>query len=252
MASKKGKRGGHEAEHADERWLLTYADLITLLMALFMVMFSMAIVDQNKFDALKSSLSQAFEPTIMPGGKSIAQTGGQSQVQEIAPAAPAGHSQHLMSAREQADLAALERQVEAEADKLGLGNKVSAVPVERGLAIEILSDPALFESGEARLKPEGIALLHSLAPILTKRGGKGVEVEGHTDNVPITGRYPSNWELSTARASAVVRALIAMDLPASKLKAIGRAHLHPTATNATPEGRARNRRVDLVLPKTTG
>jgi len=254
MAARKGKRGGgHEAEHADERWLLTYADLITLLMALFMVMFSMAIVDQNKFDALKSSLSQAFEPTIMPGGKSIANTGGQSQVQEIAPAAPAGHSTHPMSAKESADMAQLEREVEAEAKSLGVADKVSTVPVERGLAIEILNDNMLFESGEARIKPDGLALLDRLAPILLKRGAaNGIEVEGHTDAMPINGaQYPSNWELSTARASAVVRALIAMNLPASKMSAVGRAHLHPTSTNTTPEGRARNRRVDLVLPRPT-
>jgi len=251
MAARKGRKGGHEAEHADERWLLTYADLITLLMALFMVMFSMAIVDQSKFDALKNSLSQAFEPTLMPGGKAIKNTGGQSHVEQVAPYAPGGASRRPMSSKEAGGLAQLERQVETEAKSLGLGNKVSAVPVERGLAVEILSDGALFESGEARLKPEGLALLDRLSPILHRRGSRGIEVEGHTDSMPITGRYPSNWELSTARASAVVRALIAMDLPAGKLSAVGRAHLHPTATNTTPEGRARNRRVDIVLPSPT-
>ena len=253
MAARKGGRrgGGHEAEHADERWLLTYADLITLLMALFMVMFSMAIVDQNKFEALKSSLSQAFEPTIMPGGKSIAQTGGQSHTSQIAPNAPAGASRTPMSAHEQADAQELARQVEAEAEKLGVGDKVSTVPVERGVAVEILNDGMLFESGEARIKPEGLALLDHLAPILAKRAANGVEVEGHTDSMPVSGRYPSNWELSTARASAVVRALIAMDLPPAKMKATGRAALHPTATNTTPEGRAHNRRVDIVLPSAT-
>jgi chemotaxis protein MotB len=211
----------------------------------------MAIVDQSKFDALKNSLSQAFEPTIMPGGQAIKQTGGQSKVEQVAPNAPGGAARDPMSSREQADLAELSRQVEAEAKALGVGDKVSAVPVERGLAVEILNDGTLFESGEARIRPEGLALLDRLAPILHKRAAQGVEVEGHTDSMPISGRYPSNWELSTARASAVVRALIAMDLPAAKLKAIGRAHLHPTATNTTPEGRARNRRVDIVLPSAT-
>ena len=252
MAARKARRGGgHEAEHADERWLLTYADLITLLMALFMVMFSMAIVDQNKFKALKSSLSQAFEPTIMPGGKSIADTGGQSHTEQIAPNAPAGSSRTPMSTHQQAEAQELARQVEAEAEKLGVGDKVSTVPVERGIAVEILNDGMLFESGEARIKPEGLALLDRLAPILLERAKNGVEVEGHTDSMPVSGRYPSNWELSTARASAVVRALIAMDLPPSKMKATGRAALKPTATNTTPEGRAHNRRVDIVLPSAT-
>ena len=86
----------------------------------------------------------------------------------------------------------------------------------------------LFESGQARVKPEGLALLDRLAPHpRSSARGNGVEVEGHTDSLPISGRYPSNWELSTARASAVVRALIAMDLPPAKMKATGRGALAP-------------------------
>jgi chemotaxis protein MotB len=131
-----------------------------------------------------------------------------------------------------------------------MAGRVKTRVTERGLVIDILTDNLLFDSGAAQIKPAGMELLSHLAPLLRHQKSHDVHVEGHTDNVPIKGSlYPSNWELSTARASAVVRALIAMSMAPSRLTATGRAQLDPTASNATPQGRARNRRVEIVLPR---
>ena len=131
-----------------------------------------------------------------------------------------------------------------------MAGKVQTKITARGLVIDILTDHLLFESGQARVQPAGMALLDRLAPLLRKQSSRAVDIEGHTDSMPIHGSvYPSNWELSTARASAVVRALIAMGLAPARLTATGRAYLDPSATNATEQGRARNRRVEIVLPR---
>jgi chemotaxis protein MotB len=257
------RSGGDHEQHADERWLLTYADLITLLMALFMVLFSMSVVNKSKLESLKASLHNAFSPHVLPGGQSIKETGGDAQIADIKPQvhtrpSPAGDSRMAQSspqaaaAAEQDDrqLRQLKVEVDKEAKAAGVADKVKTEVTRRGLVIDILTDHLLFDSGQARIKPPGMTLLDHLAPLLRKQSSRAIDVEGHTDSQPIHGSvYPSNWELSTARASAVVRALIAMNLAPSRLTATGRAYLDPSATNATEDGRARNRRVQLILPR---
>jgi chemotaxis protein MotB len=247
------KRGAAHEEHADERWLLTYADLITLLMALFMVLFSMSVVNKSKMEQLKASLHNAFSPHILPGGQSIKETGADATVKTPLPEMRVRTMTATAAAAaktEDRQLHQLKRQVDAEAKKAGVTGKVKTHVTERGLVIDILTDNLLFDSGAARIKPAGMELLSHLGPMLRHQKSHDVHVEGHTDNVPIRGSmYPSNWELSTARASAVVRALIAMNMSPGRLTATGRAQLDPSASNATPTGRARNRRVEIVLPR---
>jgi chemotaxis protein MotB len=255
----------HAPEHADERWLLTYADLITLLMALFMVLFSMSVVNKSKLAALQSSLHTAFSPHVLPGGEAIKQTGGDSQTKMLKPesktqtqtqtqsqaqAQAQQASQAAAAHEEDRELRKLQAEVDGESHKLGMAARVKTRVTERGLVIDILTDNLLFDSGAAQIKPAGMDLLSHLAPLLRHQKSHDVHVEGHTDDVPIRGSsYPSNWELSTARASAVVRALIAMRMTPGRLTATGRAYLDPTASNSTPKGRARNRRVEIVLPR---
>src|SRR4051794_19198771 len=255
------RSGGDHEEHADERWLLTYADLITLLMALFMVLFSMSVVNKSKLASLKSSLHNAFAPHVLPGGESIKQTGGDAQIADIqpqvhtrpSPSSPTeARTQMTAAATAQDDhqLRQLKAQVDKQAKASGVAGKVQSKITARGLVIDILTDHLLFESGDARIQPAGMSLLDRLAPLLRKQSSRAVDIEGHTDSMPIHGSvYPSNWELSTARASAVVRALIAMGLQPERLTAEGRAYLDPSASNATEQGRARNRRVQIVLPR---
>jgi len=244
------RSGGDHEQHADERWLLTYADLITLLMALFMVLFSMSIVNKSKLEGLQQSLHNAFSPKIIPGGQAIKRTGSDAQTEAVKPQSQAATHKETAAERDARELRQLKREVDREARRLGVAGKVKTRITRRGLVVDILTDNLLFDSGAAIVKPAGMSLLEHLAPLLSRQSSRQVHVEGHTDSVPIRGsQYPSNWELSTARASAVVRALIAMDMSPRRLTATGRAYLDPSAPNATKQGRARNRRVQLVLPR---
>jgi chemotaxis protein MotB len=261
MSSRGGKkRRGGAAEHEnEERWLLTYADMITLLMALFMVMFAMANVNKAKVEALAKSLNEAFSGKILPGGKSVQQTGSQEQSKTPSPTPPIPAITPLVGQASQAEdkAAAKEeeddfKKIKAELDKYakehGLQSKVETTITRRGLVIRLLTDQVLFDSGQADLKPQAAPILDHVAHLLTLGEGHDVAVEGHTDNLPIAGSvYPSNWELSTSRASRVVRFLIDHGAAALRMSATGYAALHPIADNTTAAGRSRNRRVEIVL-----
>jgi chemotaxis protein MotB len=279
-------RGGHAEHENDERWLLTYADMITLLMALFMVLFSISSVNISKYQTLQQSLKAAFSGSILPGGRSIMQSGSQSttahtpataEIPSLVPLNPTAASKanptiasskaasaaslnskqleaalNSMSAalKEQASLAALKQKLDAYAKEHGLSHEVQTVIDRRGLVVRVLTDQLLFASGQATLQPAGYPLLNEVAQLLNVDKSHPITVEGHTDNVPISSsQYPSNWELSTDRATTVVRYLIARGVNRQRLGAVGYADLHPIASNATAAGRARNRRVEIVLQR---
>src|SRR3954470_12269151 len=200
------RSGGDHEEHADERWLLTYADLITLLMALFMVLFSMSVVNKSKLASLQQSLHNSFSPHVLPGGEAIMKTGGDAQTKQVKPASPtpASSPSSAAAARKQEDreLHKLQVEVDHQAAKLGLSARVKTRVTRQGLVIDILTDNLLFDSGQAHIKQAGLGLISHLAPLLRHQKSHEIHVEGHTDSVPIRGSvYPSNWELSTARAS---------------------------------------------------
>jgi chemotaxis protein MotB len=283
------RRRGHGAEHEnDERWLLTYADMITLLMALFMVLFSISSVNISKYKTLQMALKAAFSGDILPGGKSIAQPGASSNssraptaidVQAIVRLVPQVTSEleHVASGREgsaqsasaqeaaassastanvsaaqqeQSDFEKLQRELNAYAATHGFARSVHTAIERRGLVIRVLTDSLLFPSGSATLDPQGRPLLSEIAALLNVDQVHPIAVEGNTDDVPISGgAFPSNWELSTARASTVVRFLISKDVAGQRLSAVGYADLRPIATNNTPQGRALNRRVEIVLQR---
>ena len=287
--SRRGRRGGgHGGGHegGDERWLLTYSDMITLLMALFMVLFSISSVNISKYQTLQQSLKAAFSGSILPGGRSIMQSGSQSttahtpataEIPSLVPLNPVAaakanpsiasskanqsaslNSKQLEAAlnsmsaalREQASLAALKQKLDAYAKEHGLSHDVQTVIDRRGLVVRVLTDQLLFASGQATLQPAGFPLLTEVAHLLNVDQSHPITVEGHTDNVPISSsEYPSNWELSTDRATTVVRYLISKGVNRQRLGAVGYADLHPLASNATAAGRARNRRVEIVLQR---
>jgi chemotaxis protein MotB len=285
----RGRRGrGAHAEHEnDERWLLTYADMITLLMALFMVLFSISSVNISKYQTLQQSLKAAFSGSILPGGRSIMQSGSQSttahtpataEIPSLVPLNPVAaakanpsiasskanqssaslNSKQLEAAlnsmsaalREQASLASLKQKLDAYAKEHGLAHDVQTVIDRRGLVVRVLTDQLLFASGQATLQPVGFPLLNEVAQLLNVDKSHPITVEGHTDNVPISSsQYPSNWELSTDRATTVVRYLITKGVNRERLGAVGYADLHRLASNATAAGRAKNRRVEIVLQR---
>jgi chemotaxis protein MotB len=269
--------------------------MLTLMFALFMVLFSISSVNISKYQVLQQSLKAAFSGSILPGGRAILQSGSESTAEhtpataavpaivplvptptsrsssstgaantpasraalaaKAASAKPMSNAQlqaalNSMSASiaEQDSFTALKQRLDAYARAHGFANKVQTVIQRRGLVVRVLTDKLLFDSGQATLQHDGLPLLGEVAQLLNLDKSHPITVEGHTDNVPIaTSQFPSNWELSTARATTVVRFLISRGVNASRLGAVGYADLHPLASNATPAGRAENRRVEIVL-----
>jgi chemotaxis protein MotB len=293
MAGHGKKRRGAAVEHEnEERWLLTYADMLTLLFALFMVLFSISSVNISKYQVLQQSLKAAFSGSILSGGHAILQSGSESTAQHVpatsavpsivplvptptsrsssstgaantpaAKAALAANAKPLTNAQlqaalnsmsasvaEQENFKALQKRLNEYAKAHGFSAQVQTVIERRGLVVRVLTDKLLFDSGQATLQRAGDPLLEEVATLLNVDKSHPITVEGNTDNQPIaTSQFPSNWELSTARATTVVRFLIAHGVSAERLAAAGYAALHPVDSNATTAGRARNRRVDIVL-----
>ena len=263
MSARSGKRRGHEEAHADERWLLTYSDMITLLMALFIVMWAISSVNISKFDQLKVSLKSAFSGKVLPSSSSILQ--GESAPMEhagtpvtpptpstVTPALKANISAAIQRAAARQDVENL-RRVEARihvyARTHGLAAVVQTRLDERGLVVRLLTDRVLFATGEAVLRPGAVPLLDDISRLLAAPDiPNPVRVEGNTDSLPIhSAAYPSNWELSTARATAVLQFLLAHDVAPRRLSATGYGSQNPLASNETAAGRAANRRVELVI-----
>ncbi|MGB2710468.1 MAG: flagellar motor protein MotB, partial [Conexibacter sp.] len=248
----------------EERWLLTYADMITLLLALFVVLFAISSVNVSKLKTLQQSLRDAFNGKVVHGGEAILETASsaaaktpESAVPRIVPSSPqivrpttADAREALAARREEEDLQRLKRMLDAYAASHGYKDRVETVVTRRGLVVRLLTDRVLFDSGLADIKPQGLPLLGEVGTLLAVDRRHPVLVEGHTDDVPIaTSRFASNWELSTARSTQVVRFLIGRGVPAKRFGAAGYADLHPLASNATSTGRARNRRVEVVLQR---
>jgi chemotaxis protein MotB len=263
MAARRGsgrrRRGAPAGGHGDdERWLLTYADMITLLMALFMVLFSISSVNISKYKSLQKSLQDAFSgQPALDGGRSILQNGSspeKNNVPESSAIVPATvpHKKKDDDAKGQdKDLKRLQARIQSYAKSHGLTRLLEARISRRGLVIRLLTDDVLFDSGAATLKPGSYELLNEIGELLRSEIKRPTVVEGHTDSVPISGGglYPSNWELSTARATSVVRFLIAHGAHATRLSAAGYAATKPIASNATDGGRHRNRRVEIVVQR---
>lgn len=251
---------GHENE---ERWLLTYADMITLLLALFVVLFAISSVNVSKVKMLQQSLREAFSGKVMNGGEAIMTTGNSVSVRtldtqpRVVPHTPtigmpdsAVARAALAARREEDELQQLKRQLDAFAASHGFMAQVETVVTRRGLVVRLLTDNVLFDSGLADLKGAGLPLLSEVGTLLGVDRVHPIAVEGHTDDVPIsTSKFASNWELSTSRSAAVVRWLIGRSVPARRFSAAGYADLHPLASNGTDAGRARNRRVEIVLQR---
>ena len=261
-----GRRGrgghGHDGEHEnDERWLLTYSDMITLLMALFMVLFSISSVNTSKFESLQRAMQDAFSGKILSGGKAIQQTGSETDASRPAATPPIPAIQAItqqLAAAKQANAKAtendtfkrLKQQIDSYARERGLTDKLETTVARRGLVIRLLTDKVLYNSGSATLNPAASPLLDRIAQLLRTEFDHPIVVEGHTDDQAISNaQFPTNWELSTARATAVVRFFIRDHVAAGRRAASGDRAVHPHTTNATPQGRTRNRRVEIVLTR---
>jgi chemotaxis protein MotB len=267
----------HEAE-SGERWLLTYADMITLLMALFMVLFSISSVNISKIDELQQSLKAAFSGSILSGGSSILQSGSDSTAKHspsntAIPSIVAlnatvstpgdqglGSSpavQHALlkeaqqSSQENSDFSQLQFRLNAYAKAHGFSNQVKAQIEQQGLVVTVLTDKLLFESGQAALLPASYPLLNEISTLISlDKEEHPVAVEGYTDDMPISNsEYPSNWWLSSARANNVLQYLLGRGVDSARMSVTGYGEQHPVASNATAGGRAQNRRVEIVFQR---
>ena len=254
-----------EREHEnEERWLLTYADMITLLMTLFMVLFAISSVNTSKFEQLSKSLAEAISGKIVSGGPNIQESGATESTEQSTPEPPIPAIQPVIKVesstsgravgkqtaadREEEDFRRLKRQIDQYAQDHGLESSLQTTIARRGLVIRLLTDRVLFASGSARLEHASAGLLTALSRLLVTEVRHPIVVEGHTDSRPITSaQFPTNWELSTARATQVVRYFIRHRVAASRLQAAGVAAQRPIASNSSEGGRSRNRRVEIVL-----
>lgn len=236
------KRKHDEAHENEERWLVTYADMITLLMVFFIVMFSMANTDLKKFETVAESLGNAFNVlgtspgSIMGVNKSSGSTSSASAPFSFAALPP-----------RQRDFVQVSTELAGTAQKLGLESAIDVRMNMEGIIIS-LSDTMIFEPGSAELRAEALPVLDTVGKILKDTSNK-VRVEGNTDDIPTNSPlYPTNWELSVARAVSIVRYLTdEMGIDPQRLSAAGNAEFNPLVPNDSRANRKTNRRADIVM-----
>ena len=223
-----------------ERWLISYADFITLLFAFFVVMYAISVVNQGKYKVFSESVGEAF-------GRKEKATPGSAAIEPLIPMDNIAARRKLEAIRrEQSRLGLLAKKLDTALSPLVKAGKVSVTQTGRGVTVDINAN-ALFAPGDAAITPEARQPLYAIAQLLAEDSHE-VQVEGHTDSLPISNSvFPSNWELSAARASSVVRLFIDSGMPPTRLTAVGHAANVPIALNNTPEGRNRNRRVAVTI-----
>lgn len=231
--ARRRQKGGEEQHHEAAgmmRWLLTYADMITLLLALFIILFAISTISSVKFNRFAKEVNAGFngrEWVNQPpraGQKSDAKGGTTPSQQQI------------------------EQQLTTFLKEKHLQSEVRLRVERRGLVVSLLTDKALYRSGSADIGPTVREILDEVAVYL-RQSKNDISVEGNTDNVPIhTPAYPTNWELSTARATNVVRYLVERDrIDPTRISAAGYGEFRPLVANDSPEHQQINRRVDIVL-----
>lgn len=259
--SRKKKKDGEEggSEGGMERWLISYADFITLLMVFFVIMYAMSKVDVQKYAAMANSLSVVFTgkassiletsgPSVVPGmsGAQLSQgtaemAANQAQLEEV--------RKVITDFIKNQDQEAAKAQNAGNTDIIKLSENIIIYEQERGLVIS-LKDTLLFASGSDVLSPRARTIIAGLGNALVKLNNY-IRVEGHTDDLPISnGRFASNWELSAMRAANVVHVLNeSAGIPSNRLSIVGYGQYRPLVPNEDALSRAMNRRVDIVILK---
>jgi chemotaxis protein MotB len=265
-----------EEEHENhERWLVSYADMMTLLMVLFIVLFAISQVDSRKFAQLKSGLSAGFGApvSVLPGADALLDPGGavapdspnlsgstgkakanaliNPKVASVNPEAVAKLAEATSKAQVKREVEKLEKakkELQKALRKVGLAKGASFRFDERGLVVTIVTDNVLFTSGSDRLENQGRRILDALGPTLLGLPNR-LSIDGHTNSIPIhTAQFFSNWELSSGRATGVLRYLHDEDaLPYRRMSATGFADTKPRIPASNPQSVSLNRRVEIVI-----
>jgi chemotaxis protein MotB len=238
-------RRKYQEEHENhERWLVSYADFMTLLFAFFVVMYAISSVNDGKYRVLSESLTGAFSLSQLTGGKIHNAETIAPQVMVPFPVAKNKNTEALKKEREK--MTAVAKDVMAVLEPLVREGMVRVTQTSRGVSIEINAS-VLFAPGEAKLSPDSDKALKVIASVL-KSDNHSIQVEGFTDIVPIKNSiFPSNWELSAVRASSVARLFMEQGVDENRLVAVGQGPKNPVGSNDTAEGRARNRRVTVTI-----
>jgi len=257
--SRKKHHEEHHEEHIDEGWLIPYADLLTLLLALFIVLFASAQVDQKKFEALAQSFNNAFgsgSPSVLDSSKTSTtmmrdQPTPQSKVEQIKTGVEGGgDAKEQAYMRETVQLMEIKRALDNFIQENNAQADLQTVLTEEGLMIRI-KDTALFPSGSAEL----VSGAQRFAAVIARMVGplqQQIMVSGHTDNVPInTTEFPSNWDLSAKRSVNFTKLVLRQDsnLNPERFSAVGYAEYRPVMTNQTADGRSKNRRVEVLIAR---
>ena len=271
---RRAKKHEEEEHENHERWLVSYADMVTLLLVTFVVLYAMSQVDKEKFAQLASGLSDAFGTPVsvipsatpegsvlegLPGVIDVASaippdpTVSEAQVEQAAAQAAAERAERVAAEARAAydELAEARARIEAALTAAGYPDAARFEIDERGLVVHIVADSVLFDPEQARLRPEGARMLQAVAPTLTSLPHQ-LRIEGHANHLPVTagGPWPSNWELSAYRATAVLRALTGAGVPERRVSAAGYSDTRPLVRRADPAAISTNRRVDVVVLST--
>ena len=226
------------------RWVVSYADLVTMLLALFMIMFATSSMGDTKVKDVNKSIQKVF------ASKEVIQQ-EEKKIEETVPKENSGDSileNNGKTILEGGDGILDSKQLMEEFQKdIAPDTAVKVLKEQRGVVIR-LNDTMLFDPGSAIIKPQAVETLSKIAESLEKFQNP-VLIEGHTDSMPIrTEKFPSNWELSTARATNIIKYLTEQHkFPPGRLSAVGYGEFMPIAQNDTPQGRAKNRRVDIIV-----
>jgi chemotaxis protein MotB len=268
------KHGGSHENH--ERWLLTYADMITLLVAFFIMLYAMSVTSKAKFEVLALSVRSGFNGNqrlqsvpltpgtgIMTSNAMVAPIHDPMLEHPVGPlgipklgappqplpenASSVNPAEIAKAQAEQEMMDKIQKEIQQEAKQHGLDSSLKVSQNVRGLTIRILTDKLLFAKGDAHLQPKADPLLTFIASAI-KKVPNDISVEGHTDDLAInTPQYPSNWELSTARATNVLRYMLNHQVSDMRISASGYAYTRPLLPNTSEANRSRNRRVDIVI-----
>jgi chemotaxis protein MotB len=232
------RRNQEESSSSQQSWLLTYSDVITLVLCMFVMLYSFSTIDMQKFQQLVASLNQSLSG-VLDGGKII-------DINDLDNFPIDEDDEDRENIDKEDELYETYQKLVGLIREYGLEDSIYIGIETKGIEIRF-RDNILFDSGKADLKPSAFEFLEKVTLIL-KEIDNEILVEGHTDNVPMnTIQFPSNWELSAGRAISVVKYFVDKGIEPERLGALGYGEFRPIATNSTPEGRQANRRVNIIV-----
>ncbi|PUB14684.1 chemotaxis protein MotB [Paenisporosarcina sp. OV554] len=245
------KRKKKHEEHVDESWLIPYADILTLLLALFIVLFAASEVDSKKFKAISDSFNTELQggTGVLEQQAAIEITEDTSQTAKLDETIPIEESEEVMSAyQDHKELQELQRKIDEYITDKGLSPRLQTELTIKGLVLKI-KEGVLYQSGSADINEESKVIAVEISNLLVTDPPRNILIDGHTDNIPaVSEEFPSNWELSSARAINFMKILLEnKNLDSNKFSATAYGEFQPITSNDTEAGRAENRRVEVLI-----